>query len=172
MGRSHALAYHRIDDFEIVGIVTRSPESRGKLNEELGGGYAEFGNYEEALAATKPDVVSISTYPDTHAPYALAAFDAGADVFIEKPLAETVEEAEKIVAKARELNRKLVIGYILRHHPSWIKFIEVAQTLGKRFKNGSDAGRTVHSDLLADTEMQAHMQKRIGLTALGQIVLI
>ena len=131
MGRSHALAYHRIEDFEIVGIVTRSPESRGKLNAELGGGYAEFGEYAEALAATKPDVVSISTYPDTHAPYALAAFEAGADVFIEKPLAETVAEAEKIVAKARELGRKLVIGYILRHHPSWIKFIEVAQTLGK-----------------------------------------
>ncbi|MDA0766606.1 MAG: Gfo/Idh/MocA family oxidoreductase [Verrucomicrobia bacterium] len=131
MGRSHALAYHRIEDFEIVGIVTRSSESRGKLNAELGGGYAEFGDYAGALAATKPDVVSISTYPDTHASYALAAFEAGADVFIEKPLAESVAEAEKIVAKARELGRKLVIGYILRHHPSWIKFIEVAQTLGK-----------------------------------------
>jgi predicted dehydrogenase len=131
MGRSHALAYHRIEDFEIVGIVTRSPESRGKLNAELGGGYAEFSDYAGALAASKPDVVSISTYPDTHASYALAAFEAGADVFIEKPLAESVVEAEKIVAKARELGRKLVIGYILRHHPSWIKFIEVAQTLGK-----------------------------------------
>ena len=76
MGRSHALAYHQIDDFEIVGIVTRSPESRGKLNEELGGGYAEFGDYAEALAETKPDAVSISTYPDTHAPFAEAAFDA------------------------------------------------------------------------------------------------
>jgi predicted dehydrogenase len=42
-----------------------------------------------------------------------------------------VDEAEKIVAKARETGRKLVIGYILRHHPSWVKFIEVAQTLGK-----------------------------------------
>ena len=59
MGRSHALAYHRIEEFEIVGIVTRSPESRGKLNEELGGGYAEFGDYAAALAETKPDVVSI-----------------------------------------------------------------------------------------------------------------
>ena len=35
------------------------------------------------------------------------------------------------LAKARSTNKKLVIGYILRHHPSWIKFIEIAQTLGK-----------------------------------------
>ncbi len=131
MGRSHALAYHRLPQFEICGIVTRSAASRGKLNAELGGGYAEYGDYYEALAATKPDAVSISTYPDTHAPYAEAAFAAGAHVFIEKPLAETVAEAERIVAAARATGKKLVIGYILRHHPSWIKFIEVAKTLGK-----------------------------------------
>lgn len=131
MGRAHALAYHRIPDFEIVGIVTRSPESRGRLNQELGGGYSEFGDYREALAQTRPDVVSISTYPDTHREYALAALAAGAHVFIEKPLAETVAGAEEVVAAARASRRKLVVGYILRHHPSWIKFIEVAQTLGK-----------------------------------------
>lgn len=131
MGRSHALAYHQIEGFEICGIVTRSPESRGALNAELGGGYAEFADFEAALAETKPDAVSISTYPDTHAAFAMAAFAAGADVFIEKPLAPTVEEAERIVRMAQDSGRKLVIGYILRHHPSWVKFIEVAQTLGK-----------------------------------------
>jgi predicted dehydrogenase len=131
MGRSHALAYHRIPGFEICGIVTRSPESRAALNAELGGAYPEFSDYHEALRETKPDAVSISTYPDTHAEYAEAAFAAGCHVFIEKPLAETVVEAERIVAAARKADRKLVIGYILRHHPSWIKFIEVAQTLGK-----------------------------------------
>jgi len=131
MGRSHALAYHRIPGFEIFGIVTRSPESRAALNAELGGAYPEFSDYHEALRETKPDAVSISTYPDTHAEYAEAAFAAGCHVFIEKPLAETVVEAERIVAAARKADRKLVIGYILRHHPSWIKFIEVAQTLGK-----------------------------------------
>ena len=131
MGRSHALAYHSMPDFEICGIVTRSPESRAKLNAELGGNYEEFSSYEEALKATKPDAVSISTYPDTHAPYAIAALDAGCDVFIEKPLAETVEAAEQIVAKSKARGRKLVIGYILRHHPSWIKFIEMSHTLGK-----------------------------------------
>ncbi|WP_193214900.1 Gfo/Idh/MocA family protein [Luteolibacter marinus] len=131
MGRSHALAYHRIPGFEICGIVTRSAESRSRLNEELGGGYPEFAGFHEALAATKPDAVSISTYPDTHAAYAMAAFDAGCDVFIEKPLADTLEGAEELVARAKASGRKLVIGYILRHHPSWIKFIEMAQTLGK-----------------------------------------
>jgi predicted dehydrogenase len=131
MGRSHALAYHRIAEFEICGIVTRSPESRAALNAELGGGYLEFADFYQALRDSKPDAVSISTYPDTHADYAEAAFEAGCHVFIEKPLAETVDGAERIVAKAKSTNRKLVIGYILRHHPSWIKFIEVAQTLGK-----------------------------------------
>ena len=57
--------------------------------------------------------------------------DAGAHVFMEKPIATNIEDAEKVVAKARENNRKLVLGYILRVHPSWIKFIEVGQTLGK-----------------------------------------
>ena len=81
--------------------------------------------------ATRPDVVSINTYPETHGPYARAALEAGCHVFCEKPLAETVEEAQSIVDAARRHNRKLVIGYILRVHPAWIRFIELARTLGK-----------------------------------------
>ncbi len=131
MGRSHALAYQSIDGFEICGIVTRSAASAGALNAELGTSHPVFTDFHQALRETAPDAVAISTYPDTHAEYAEAAFDAGCHVFIEKPLAETVEAAERIVAKAKERNRKLVIGYILRHHPSWIRFIELAQTLGK-----------------------------------------
>jgi predicted dehydrogenase len=156
MGRSHALAYHQLDDFEICGLVTRSPESRGALNAELGGGYAEFGDFYQALAETKPDAVSISTYPDTHAEFAEAAFDAGCHVFIEKPLAETVAAAERIVAKARETKRKLVIGYILRHHPSWTKFIEMAGDLGKPLvmrmnlnQQSSGANWETHKNLMA-----------------------
>lgn len=131
MGRSHALAYHNIPEFNIVGICTRSNGSGEKLNAELGCEYPLFQDYYEALKQTKPDAVSISTYPDTHAAYAIAALEAGCDVFVEKPLAETVQEAEKIVASAKANNRKLVIGYILRHHPSWQKFIEMSHDLGK-----------------------------------------
>jgi predicted dehydrogenase len=59
------------------------------------------------------------------------ALKAGCHIFIEKPLADTVAEAEEIVAMARVAGKKLVIGYILRVHPSWVKFVEVGKTLGK-----------------------------------------
>jgi predicted dehydrogenase len=130
MGASHARAYHKMPEFEIVGLVSRSPGSRGRVSAELGG-IREFADYYEALAATRPDVVSINTYPETHAPYARAALDAGCHVFCEKPLAETVADAQSIVDAARASNRKLVIGYILRVHPAWVRFIEIARTLGK-----------------------------------------
>jgi predicted dehydrogenase len=130
MGASHARAYHKMPEFEIVGLVSRGPESRDALSRELGG-LPQFGDYYEALAATKPDVVSINTYPETHAAYARAALDAGAHVFCEKPIAETVAEAQSIVDTAKARKRKLVIGYILRVHPAWVRFIEIARTLGK-----------------------------------------
>jgi predicted dehydrogenase len=79
----------------------------------------------------QPDAVSINTWPDTHADYAIRAFESGAHVFMEKPIGTSNDEAEAVVAKARETDRKLVLGYILRVHPSWIRFIEIGRTLGK-----------------------------------------
>ena len=131
MGRSHAKAYHSMDGFEIVGLVSRGEKSRQEVIDILGQDYPQFSDYSEALEQTNPDAVSVNTYPDTHAEYTKMAFAAGAHVFLEKPIAETVEEAQEIVDLAKKSNLKLVIGYILRVHPSWMKFIEVAQDLGK-----------------------------------------
>jgi predicted dehydrogenase len=129
MGASHASSYHRNPGFEIVGLMSRSITSK-PIPEELRG-YPLFEDFDAALAATKPDAVSINSWPNTHAEYAIKAMNAGAHVFMEKPIATTVADAEKVVALARQKNRKLVLGYILRVHPSWIKFIELGQTLGK-----------------------------------------
>ena len=130
MGTSHARAYHRLNEFEIAGLVSRSPGSRERLSKEFGG-LPMFSDFDHALAEVNPDVVSINTYPDTHAAYVRASLKAGAHVFVEKPLATTVKEAEGLAKLAKERNKKLVIGYILRVHPAWAKFVEVAQTLGK-----------------------------------------
>lgn len=130
MGSSHALAYHQLDGFEICGLVSTG-KSKEVLNEKLGGGYTLYDNYEEALERTKPDAVCISTYPDTHESYAIKAFEQGCHVFIEKPLADTVEGAVRVREAAVKAGKKLVVGYILRHHPSWERFIQVSHTLGK-----------------------------------------
>jgi predicted dehydrogenase len=130
MGASHAMAYQIIDGFQICGIVSTG-KSKTVLNEKLGGGYDLYSAIDEALVKTKPDAVCISTYPDTHEEFALKALARGCHVFIEKPVADSVEGAQRVVQAAIKANKKLVVGYILRHHPSWERFIELSRELGK-----------------------------------------
>lgn len=129
MGASHATSYHHSPDFEIVGLVSRG-NSKSMLNKKLNSDYPLFNEFEEALKQTKPDAVCISTYPDTHAKYAIQSMEAGAHVFVEKPLADTVETAQNVIEVAKRTHKKLVVGYILRHHPSWIRFVEEGRRLG------------------------------------------
>ncbi|WDE95769.1 Gfo/Idh/MocA family oxidoreductase [Lentisphaera profundi] len=130
MGRSHALAYHQLEGFEICGIVSRG-KSKELLNQELGGSHALFSDYAEALQTSKPDAVCISTYPDTHEKFALMAFEVNCHVFLEKPIAPTIEACERVVNAAIKADKKLLVGYILQHHPSWKKFIDLSQNMGK-----------------------------------------
>jgi len=130
MGASHAIAFKLLDGVEICGIVSTG-KSKELLNEKLGGGYPLFSDYKLALKETNPDAVCISTYPDTHEAFAVMAFEKGCHVFMEKPIADSVDGANRVADAAKKSGKKLVIGYILRHHPSWIKFIDIAQELGK-----------------------------------------
>ena len=126
MGQSHALAHHAHDTAQIVGLVNRS----GRVEHPNLASYPVFDDFEAALKETQPDLVVIATYTDTHADYACMAMEAGAHVFVEKPLATTVADAQRVADKAAETGRKLVVGYILRHHPSWMRLIDEARGLG------------------------------------------
>lgn len=154
MGRSHALAYAANPVFEVVGLVNRSPLA---LPPELAA-HSVTPDFHEALARLRPDLVCVSTYSDSHADYAVAALEAGAHVFVEKPLATTVADAERVVEAAERTGRKLVVGYILRHHPSWIRLIEEARSLGGPYVfrlnlNQQSSGPTweVHKALMRTT---------------------
>ena len=129
MGSAHARAYSKIDQFKLVGLVARTPERRKKLSLELGN-IKEYDNFDIALKDSKPDVVSINTYTESHKEYAVKSLKSGAHIFIEKPLAENIEDAEEIINEAKKQNKKIVVGYILRHHPTWKKFISISQGLG------------------------------------------
>ncbi len=125
MGKNHALAHHANPECEIIGLVNRSrPDLPASLE-----GYPLFATAEEGLAL-KPDLVVIATHADSHASLAIAAMEGGAHVFIEKPIAATVEDARRVVDCARTTGRKLTVGYILRHHPSWQRLIAEARALG------------------------------------------
>ncbi|MFO1071360.1 MAG: Gfo/Idh/MocA family oxidoreductase [Geminicoccaceae bacterium] len=156
MGQSHAKAYHALEGFEIVGLMSRTAQRYGdRLAPELRA-YPLFEDFAAALRATRPDAVSINSWPDTHAALALQAMDAGCHVFVEKPLATTVADAEAVVAKATALGRKLVLGYILRVHPAWTRLVEIGRTLGKPLvmrmnlnQQSSGPAWTWHKNLMA-----------------------
>jgi predicted dehydrogenase len=128
MGMSHALAHHRLGS-GIVALVNRSDVVLpGAL-----AGLPMYRSFAEGLAAAQPDLALIATYSDSHADFAIRAMEAGAHVFVEKPLATTVADAARVVDCAKATGRKLVVGYILRHHPSWVRLIAEARGLGGPF---------------------------------------
>jgi predicted dehydrogenase len=154
MGRSHALAYHHDPAFEVAGLVNRSAVP---LPEALRG-YAVTPDFHEALARLKPDLVCIATYSDSHADYAVAAMEAGCHVFVEKPLATTVADARRVADCAARTGRKVVVGYILRHHPSWQRLIAEARALGGPYvfrlnlnQQSTGAAWEVHKALMQTT---------------------
>ena len=155
MGAAHARALRNMPGVEIAGLVSRG-ESKHHLATNLSLQVPLFDDVGTALARVAPDAVCISTYPDTHEAFTLAAIEAGCDVFVEKPLAPGNEGARRMVEAAQRAGRKLVVGYILRHHPTWQKFIGIARTLGTPLvmrmnlnQQSSGADWQVHRGLLA-----------------------
>ncbi len=154
MGLSHALAYHRNPGFEIVGLMNRS---KVDLPQELQT-YPMYYEYYEALNQCNAQLVAVCTYSDSHAEYAMAAMNFGAHVFVEKPLATNEADAKKVIARAIESDRKLLVGYILRQHPSWQLLIAKARELGGPFVfrlnlNQQSSGKTwnTHKSLMQST---------------------
>src|SRR5438067_13328647 len=88
----HITALKKLSNVEIVGVDDPRQEPSK---------FADFAT-QDALLGTRPDVVVIATPPDSHMTVALAALEAGAHVFCEKPLADSVEEADAIVAAAEK----------------------------------------------------------------------
>jgi len=130
MGLSHARAYQALEGFELVGLCTRGASERRDLDAEFAG-VPRFEEFETALAELKPEAVAICVYTEHHSRMAIRALEAGAHVFCEKPLADSMSAAEAVVEAARAAAKVLQIGYILRVHPSWIRFVEIGRTLGK-----------------------------------------
>jgi UDP-2-acetamido-3-amino-2,3-dideoxy-glucuronate N-acetyltransferase len=77
--------------------------------------------------------VALATPAETHADFAIQAMQAGKDVFVEKPMALTLEDAEKMKKVADQKGRILMVGHLLEYHPAVLKLREMIASgeLGK-----------------------------------------
>jgi UDP-2-acetamido-3-amino-2,3-dideoxy-glucuronate N-acetyltransferase len=87
----------------------------------------------DVLSDKKIQAVALATPAETHAEIAILAMKKGKDVFVEKPMALTLEDAESMRQIAEEENRVLMVGHLLEYHPAVLKLRELIDSgeLGK-----------------------------------------
>ena len=114
IGRRHARNLKSLGVWQL-GFCDTSPEALKYCREELEGEI--FDDYGEALQKFRPAVVLICTPPVYHVEEALAALQARAHVFIEKPLSHESSGIQALIAEACRRDRNVQIGYNMRFHP-------------------------------------------------------
>lgn len=115
-GEIHADTLAQMPGIELAGLSTR----RQQRLEELGAQYdvpARYTDYHALLADPSIDAVSITTHLHDHRDIAVAALQAGKHVFLEKPMAPTVEDCNRIIEAAQKSDARFMVGHICRFDP-------------------------------------------------------
>ena len=97
----------RPDRFALAAVVDMAPERLREAEETYG--VRGYGDLAGMIAAEQPELVVIASPTHLHREHACTAMELGCDVFLEKPMAATYEEAQQIVRCAREQGRKLMV---------------------------------------------------------------
>jgi predicted dehydrogenase len=106
----HVQAIHRIPDCEIVALCDREPLMAKQLGERCGVTVC-FSDAREMLRSVRPDVVHITTPPQSHYSLAAESLQAGSHVYIEKPFTITAGEAESLIQLGDRRNLKITAGH-------------------------------------------------------------
>ena len=112
----HLPVLRRISEARIVALAEPVDASRAAAA-ALAPGATAYSDYRELLNAGGLDAVVICAPPHLHAPSAIAAFDAGLHVYLEKPLAPSLADAEPAVQAWRRARTVGMIGFNFRFHP-------------------------------------------------------
>jgi myo-inositol 2-dehydrogenase/D-chiro-inositol 1-dehydrogenase len=114
----HAQALATIDGAEIVSIYCHG-DSSAKSAAELLPNARRFRDYAAMLAAGGFDVIDVTVPNFQHARFAVAALEAGANVFLEKPLGLTLSECEAVIEAAHRTGRRVALNHELRVSRQW-----------------------------------------------------
>jgi len=148
----HLPALARVPEIDVVAIADVDAARAHAVAAEWSVPHA-YGDAEELLAHAGVDAVAICTPPRAHAVLAVAALEAGKAVLVEKPLALSLDDADRIVDAARAAGTVAAVGFNLRGH----RLVRRARALVRRGELGAVAAvRTVFSDpLLARPDLPA-----------------
>lgn len=117
-GGKHCEVLNDIPNIELYALCTRTESHLEEVAKEFGV-KKTYTDYNEMLADPELESVSITTMWDQHAAPAIAALEAGKNVFCEKPMASTREDCEAIVAAAHAATGKFMVGHIVRFNPRY-----------------------------------------------------
>lgn len=121
--------------FNDLGALTAVADPSTAVRDQIAAEYPGVtlsADHQQALVDPVVDAVAIATPAHTHAALALDAIAAGKDVFVEKPFALTVADAERVVMAARENERVLMVGHLLLYQPAvvYLKELLVSGRIG------------------------------------------
>jgi UDP-N-acetylglucosamine 3-dehydrogenase len=117
-GEIHCEALSELPQGELYALCTRNESRLRELSRRFKIQHS-YTNYRELLENPEIDAVSVVTMGDQHAAPAIAAFEAGKHVFVEKPMASTVADCEAILRASREAGRFCMVGHICRFNPRY-----------------------------------------------------
>jgi predicted dehydrogenase len=147
LGQHHARIFSGLDGVELVGVADTETKKAGEIADKYGcKSYAEYADLVGAC-----DALSIVTPTTTHHAIAMECVHAGKDLFIEKPITESLEEARDIIEAAEKNSLILQVGHLERYNPAIIaaseminapKFIE-AERLSPFLGRGIDVDVTL-----------------------------
>jgi predicted dehydrogenase len=116
LGKIHLRLLNQSEKYNLVGFFDPNSENADKVSKEFG--YKKFDTIQELIAAV--DVVDIVTPTLSHFDCAKETIMAGKHLFIEKPIANTIEEADEIITLAKQYNIKGQVGHVERFNPAFI----------------------------------------------------
>lgn len=126
-GRAATMHAHgfRAAGATVVAVADPRRDAARSLAAGCGDEVRSFDALDAMLEAVAPDIVDIATPHDAHALQAITALEAGCDVFIDKPLATDVSDAERVVAAVEESGRTLAVCHNLLYHPAVVAAAEL-----------------------------------------------
>jgi len=119
MGGMHAQVYKVLPDVELVAAVDPMKEAATEKLERLGYRIPVYATLAEAIQNESVDFVDICLPTDLHHRYAMEVLEAGKALFCEKPLALNLEDADAIVAAAKEKGISAQVGHCIRFWPEY-----------------------------------------------------